>query len=150
MNRSKSIGTYAETAVARAARARGFPEADRYALHGSADIGDVRLCAGVVVEVKGGEAARGCSDLDVQRWLDQTARERDNAHAAVGFLVVQRRGVGALNASRWWSYWRLGWISDLSYTQAFGGARSTVWRTTLGDSLDMLRAVGYGEPIEAS
>jgi hypothetical protein len=148
VNRSKSIGTYAETAVARAARARGFPAADRRALHGSADIGDVLLCPGVVVEVKGGEAARRASDLDVQRWLDQTARERDNGAAAVGFLVVQRRGVGAANASRWFTYWRLGWIADLSYCQTFE-ARQVVVRMTLGEALDLVRAAGYGEPIDA-
>jgi hypothetical protein len=147
VSRSRAIGTYAETAVVRAARLRGFPYADRHALHGSRDIGDVGLCPGVVVEVKGGEAARHCSDLDVQNWLDQTARERDNANAAVAFLVVQRRGVGAPNAGRWWAYWRLGWISDLSATQTFVG-RHIVARMTLGDAFTLLRAAGYGDPIE--
>jgi hypothetical protein len=148
VSRSRSIGTYAETAVARAAQARGFPHADRRALHGSRDVGDVLLCPGVVVEVKGGESARRCSDLDVQNWLDQTARERDNSAAAVGFLVVQRPHVGGPNASRWWSYWRLGWIADLSYAQTFA-ARHVVVRMTLGEALDLVRAAGYGEPIEA-
>lgn len=146
--RPRDIGTRAETAVARAARGRGFPTADRIALHGVRDIGDVRLSPDVVVEVKGGEAARHASDLDVLRWLDQTARERDNAHAAVAFLVVQRGGVGAANAARWWTYWRLGWIADLSYSQTFA-ARHVVVRMTLGDALDLVRAAGYGEPIEA-
>lgn len=149
MNRPRQIGTHAESAVVRTAVLRGFPYADRHALHGARDTGDVGLCPGVVVEVKGGEAARACSDLDVQNWLDQTARERDHANAAVAFLVVQRRGVGSRNAARWWAYWRLGWISDLSYIQAFGYARHVVVRMTLGDALDMLRAAGYGEPIEA-
>lgn len=147
MSRSKSIGTYAETAVTRAARLNGFPLADRLALRGARDVGDVGLCPGVVVEVKGGEAARRASDLDVQNWLDQTARERDQGNAAVGFLVVQRRGVGAPNATRWWAYWRLGWIADLSYSQTFG-ARHVVARMTLGESLEMLRAAGYGDPPE--
>lgn len=150
MNRPRAIGTYAETAVTRAARLRGFPYADRYALHGARDTGDVGLCPGVIVEVKGGDAAKHASDLDVQNWLDETARERDNANAAVAFLVVQRPHVGAPNAARWWAYWRLGWISDLSYIQAFGYARHVVVRTTLGDALDMLRAAGYGDPIEVS
>jgi len=149
VNRPRAIGTYAETAVARAARARGFPAADRIALHGSLDIGDVRLTPDVVVEVKGGEAARWCSDLDVQNWLDQTARERDNAHAAVAFLVVQRGRVGGPNAARLWAYWRLGWIADLSYCQTFT-ARHVVVRMLLGEALDLVRAAGYGEPIEAT
>jgi len=147
VNRPRAIGTYAETAVTRVARLRGFPYADRYALHGSRDTGDVGLCPGVVIEVKGGHQAHRASDLDIQNWLDETARERDHANAAVAFLVVQREHVGAPNAARWWAYWRLGWVSDLSYIQAFGYARHVVVRTTLGDSLDMLRAAGYGDPI---
>jgi hypothetical protein len=147
VNRPRAIGTYAETAVARTAQTNGFPNADRFALHGSRDIGDVGLCPGVIVEVKGGHAAHHATDLDVQNWLDETARERDNANAAVGFLVVQREHVGAPNAHRWWAYWRLGWIADLSYSQAFG-ARHLVVRTTLGGSLDLLRAAGYGDPLD--
>jgi hypothetical protein len=131
----------------RAARLAGFPHADRYALHGSRDIGDIGLCPGVIVEVKGGEHARRASDLDVQRWLDETARERDNANAAVAFLVVQRSGVGGPNAARWWAYWRLGWIADLSYAQTFA-SRHVVVRMTVGEALELVRAAGYGEPIE--
>jgi hypothetical protein len=148
-NRPRAIGTYAETAVTRTARLHGFPYADRYALHGARDTGDIGLCPGVIVEVKGGDAARHASDLDVQNWLDETARERDHANAAIAFLVLQRAHVGAPNAARWWAYWRLGWIADLSYWQTFN-ARQVVVRMTLADALAMLRAVGYGEPIEAT
>jgi hypothetical protein len=148
-NRPRAIGTYAETAVTRTARSHGFPNADRYALHGARDVGDIGLCPGVILEVKGGHHAQHATDLDVQNWLDETARERDNAHAAVAFLVVQREHVGAPNAARWWAWWRLGWISDLSYIQAFGYAREVPVRMTLGDALAMLRAAGYGDPIEA-
>jgi hypothetical protein len=147
VNRPRAIGTHAETAVVRAARNNGFPNADRFALHGSRDIGDVGLCPGVMVEVKGGHHAHRATDLDVQNWLDQTARERDNGNAAVGFLVVQREHVGAPNAHRWWAYWRLGWVADLSYVQTFV-ARHAVVRMTLGDALDLLRAAGYGDPFD--
>jgi hypothetical protein len=54
-NRSKNIGTAAETAVVKAARAYGFPGAERRALHGSTDLGDILLCPGVIVEVKAGK-----------------------------------------------------------------------------------------------
>jgi len=149
VNRPRAIGTYAETAVTRAARLCGFPYADRHALHGSRDTGDVGLCPGVIIEVKGGEMARRHSDLDVQNWLDETARERDHANAAVAFLVVQRPHVGAPNAGRWWAYWRLGWIADLDGLQ-WHYARHMAVRSTLSESLMMLRAVGYGDPIEAT
>lgn len=147
--RPRDIGTTAETAVVRIARAYGFPHADRLALHGRMDIGDVGLCPGVVVEVKGGETARNASDLLVDAWLDQTAAERTNAGAEVAFLVVQRRGVGAPNAARWWAFWRLSWLEQLT-----SGMRPNEYehpsltapvRMQLGPTLDLLRAYGFGE-----
>lgn len=111
--RPKGIGTAAETAVARAARRHGFPHADRLTTTGALDRGDVGLCPGVIVEVKGGELARNASDALIESWLHETARERVNANAVHAFLVVQRRGVGAPNAHRWWTYLRLGWLEQL-------------------------------------
>lgn len=146
VNRSRSIGTAAETAVVRAARANGFPWADRVALHGALDVGDVTLTPGVMVEIKGGEHARRATDTDVEHWLNQTAIERENARAMVGFLVVQRAHVGLVNASRWWAYWRLGWIADLD-DRPWPYARHMPVRCLLGESLTMLRAAGYGEPL---
>ena len=96
-----------------AARRLGFPNADRLTLAGRLDRGDVGLCPGVVLEVKGGDAARIASDGDIGRWLDETERERVNAHAAHAFLVVQRGHVGAINAHRWWAWWRLSWLATL-------------------------------------
>jgi len=149
MNKPRAIGTYAETAVVRVARSCGFPWADRFALHGRRDVGDVTLCPGLIVEVKGGEMAKHATDLDIENWLDETARERDNANALVAFLVVQRPRVGAQNASRWWAYWRLGWIADLD-DRPWIYARHMPVRCTLGQSLTMLRAAGYGTPLDES
>lgn len=149
MNRSRNIGTKAETAVVRTARANGFPWADRLALHGRADTGDVTLCPGVIVEVKGGEAARRCTDLDVQRWIAETAVERVNARAAVGFLVVQRTNVGFPNAHRWHAYWRIGWLAELMpHSEEISPWAMTIARMTLGDSLAILRSAGYGDPLD--
>lgn len=111
--RPKDIGTAAETAVVRAARCLGFPGADRLTLTGNKDRGDIGLCPGVILEVKGGEQARGASEVDIDRWLNETNTERRHAHADIALLVVQRRGVGAPNAHRWWAYWRLGWLEQL-------------------------------------
>lgn len=113
VNRPKAIGTAAETAVVRAARQLGFPQADRLTLTGNKDRGDVGLCPGVIIEVKGGEHARAATDLDIDRWLDETERERRHAFADVALLVVQRRGIGTPNAHRWWAWWRLGQLKQL-------------------------------------
>ena len=40
-NRPKAIGTAAETAVVRYLAAHGFPAAERRALHGATDLGDI-------------------------------------------------------------------------------------------------------------
>lgn len=143
VNRPKNIGTAAETAVVRAARRLGFPNADRLTLTGAHDRGDVGLCPGVIVEVKGGDAARDASDALIESWLRETQREIDNARAAHGFLVVQRRGVGATNAHRWWAWWRLAWIAGY-------GDDATPVRMQLGDALHLLRTAGYGEPPDRS
>lgn len=148
VNRPKQIGTAAETAVARAARARGFPGADRLTLTGAHDRGDVALCPGVVVEVKGGEAAKTASDTLIDSWLVETERERQHAGADVAFLVTQRRSVAAPNAHRWWAWWRLGELDALRFG-AFGDLTDfTPVRMQLDHALVLLRHAGYGTPLE--
>lgn len=150
-NRSKDIGTKAETAVVNAARPLGFPGAERRALAGVQDRGDILLAPGVVIEVKGGNAARTASDLDIERWLAETERERFNAHAEVAFLVVQRAGVGAPNAHRWHAYWRHGWIADLrDYPADLRDmvTDASVIRMSLDSALAQVRAGGYGTPLD--
>ena len=102
--RSKDIGTAGETAVVRASILGGFEKAERLALRGAKDCGDVRLCEGVIVEVKAGHAAENASDAQIDVWLLDTERERRNAGAQVGVLVTKRKGVGAANADRWWAW----------------------------------------------
>lgn len=145
MSRPRDIGTKAETAVVRAAQSRGFPMAERRALRGRTDVGDVLLCPGVVLEVKGGQMARNASESDVERWLDETERERVNAGAELAFLVVQRRGYGPERAGHWHAYWRHGWWARLiGYAGPVDPA--TIIRTSLASSLAALVANGWGGP----
>lgn len=152
VNRPKNIGTAAETAVVNTCRRLGFPGAERRALHGATDLGDILLCPGVVLEVKGGAAAKDASDLDIERWLDETETEWTNANAEVAVLVVQRRGAGAPNAHRWWAWWRLGWLTT---TLGYDEPRNTEpWddapiRMRLDDALHVIRAAGYGNPLDS-
>lgn len=146
-NRPKNIGTAAETAVVRAARAHGFGLADRLALTGALDRGDIGLCPGVVVEVKGGQAAKTASDGQIEKWLAETERERLNAGADVAILVTARAGIGAPNAHRWWAHWRLGnllWLQERSVYLPTAMVDAPV-RLTLAHSLTLLRHAGYGD-----
>lgn len=140
MARPKDIGTAAETAVVRALRTLGFPHAERRALAGAQDLGDITGTPGVVWEVKGGQQTRQPSDEQIAAWMAETEVERVNAGAGVGVLVLQRHGVGPANAHRWWAYlqgddWMLGC-----------GHRYPI-RLLLSDACVVLRVSGYGEPL---
>lgn len=147
MNKPKKIGTAAETAVARYLQANGFPHAERRALRGELDAGDITGCPGICIEVKGGEAAKGASDQLVAGWLAETETERVNAGADIGVLVLQRRGVGPANAGRWWVVMRLEDVASLRtggprFTKSIGTAR-----LHLANAVLLMRAAGYGQPL---
>lgn len=152
-NRPKQIGTAAETAVVRTLRTLGFPHAERRALTGALDQGDITGCPGLVFEVKGGEAAKVASDAQITAWLAETEAERLNAGADIGVLVLQRRGVGASNAGRWWA---VVWLHDICHARgqdcpvrpACEVFREVPARLLLADVTTLLRAAGYGEPLD--
>ena len=104
MTASKDKGTRAETAVARYCRSF-FPAAERRALHGSHDVGDILLAPGVIIEVKAGKAAQTASLRKIRDWIAETQREVANAGADIGLLVTQRQGLGLGRVEDWecWS-----------------------------------------------
>jgi len=102
VNKSKNIGTSAETHVVRYLQANGFPNADRRALKGSLDVGDILVCKGLIVEVKAGAAAENASDGQLRLWCAETSRERVNAKADTAFLVVKRKGHGIAKIGGWY------------------------------------------------
>lgn len=140
MSRPKDIGTTAETAVVRALRQHGWPHAERRALAGTHDLGDIVGCPGIVWEVKGGKQTKSPSDEDIRAWMAETETERVNARADFGVLVLQRHGVGKDNAHRWWAYLQADeWIS--------GYGVSIPIRLLLADACTLLRVAGYGTAL---
>jgi hypothetical protein len=87
VSRSKAKGTAAETAVVRYLQAHGFPFAERRALAGAADRGDVAGVPGVCVEVK------AVVKPSFGAWLGEAAVEAGNAGAGLGVVVHKPRGV---------------------------------------------------------
>ena len=150
MSKQKQIGTAAETAVTRYARTAGFPLAERRALAGGADLGDILLAPGAIVEVKAGKAAEQASDQKIAAWLDETERERRNANADIAILVTKRHGVGHTNAGRWWAHWRLADLARLRGYPTTLTVDDAPVRMTLDSALAQLRAGGYGTPLETS
>ncbi|WP_433415076.1 hypothetical protein ACQP1V_36370 [Microtetraspora malaysiensis] len=149
-NKSKEIGTKAETAVVRHLRDHGFPGAERRALKGNLDEGDITGCIGVCWEVKGGDAAREASYLKIADWWREAEIERENADADVAVLVVQRRGYGLERAGDWWAYLDLATATFLA-TAGEGflseEAPNVLVRMRLADIVQALRWAGYGTPL---
>lgn len=151
-NKSKERGTRAETAVARALQRLGFPHAERRTLKGNRDEGDITGCPGICWEVKGGNAARTASDLDIAGWMAETETERGNAKAEVGILVVQRKGINYPDADRWHAYIRVEQLSALLVPDAPHPLYDDTPTgfpicLSLANLTVLLRFAGYGEPL---
>lgn len=147
-NRRK--GADAERSVAKWLRANGFPGAERAiraAYVGSdrviPDPGDLTGTPGIVWQVK------DCAVEHISTWLDDTDRQRRQAAADFGLLVLRRRGVG--DVGQWWCWLYLDVLFQL-------GGTATTWvgagrwiadepvRLELGAVVELLRIRGYGEP----
>lgn len=150
--RPRDIGTRTETAVVRYLRANGWPNAERRALHGATDLGDITGTPGICWEVKGGEQAKTASDGLVRQWLAETTVETVNADAAIGVLVVQQ---ARKPVPQWAAVLLMG---DLFTATAWLDGREVAVRTvhvtprlpvrlTLADAVTVLREGGWGEPL---
>jgi hypothetical protein len=148
---SKSVGTPAETAVVNYLRTHGFAHAERRALTGALDKGDVSGCIGICWEVKAGNAAMNASDGQVERWLEETETERVNARADIGVLVMKRKGVSGTRAGEWWAVMDGGVFADLVYepepgATPFSRTIGAPVRAHLSTVVELLRDSGYGSP----
>ncbi len=86
MSRSKATGTAWETRVVQYLRECGWPQAERRALSGAQDKGDLLGIPGLVIE------AKACTKHSLAEWLDEATVERDNANARHGVVWFKRRG----------------------------------------------------------
>jgi hypothetical protein len=95
MSGNRAKGTWAESALVRFLQATFWKHAERRALHGGKDKGDVTGTPALVWEQK--NAAR----LDLPGWLRETEAERVNAGADYGVLVVKPKGYGDTRIGEW-------------------------------------------------
>ena len=86
MSKSKQRGTAWETRVVQYLRQSGWPHAERRALHGNNDRGDITGIIGVCLELKN-QARHSWAE-----WLDEAETEKANDRAAVGAVWAHRRG----------------------------------------------------------
>lgn len=91
MSKAKQKGTSAETAVVNWLKSEGWIYAERRALHGNLDKGDINMGAPVVIEVK------NCKTITLSEWLKELKTEMDNADVRVGAVIAKKRGTTDVN-----------------------------------------------------
>lgn len=97
MSKAKQKGTSAETALVKYLQANGFSMAERRALNGSTDLGDITGTPCLAWEVKNHKT------YSIPEWLRQTQIETENAKADFGVLAVKPNKVGLASAGQWWA-----------------------------------------------
>lgn len=86
MSAAKRKGTAWESAIVRALREHGHPHAERRALGGAQDRGDIAGLPGVVIEAKAAQR------LDLAGWTREVEAEMHNDGADIGAIWHKRRG----------------------------------------------------------
>jgi Holliday junction resolvase len=87
-SKNKAKGTAFETLVVNYLRDHGFPHAERRALAGTHDLGDILTGPGLVWECKNHQT------LKLSEWIEEARKEKENANATHGFVIAKRRGKG--------------------------------------------------------
>ncbi len=95
MSKAKQKGTSAETAVVNWLKTEGWLYAERRALQGNLDKGDINMGAPVVIEVK------NCKTITLSEWLKELKVEMDNAGVSVGSVIAKKRGT--TNVGEWYA-----------------------------------------------
>lgn len=85
-NPSKRKGTGWESDIVATLKHGGWPYAERRALQGGLDRGDIAGIPGVVIE------AKNCKAVTLGPWLDEAHKETTNDGADVGVVWFKRRG----------------------------------------------------------
>jgi Holliday junction resolvase len=85
VNRPKIKGTRFETDVVNFLKMQGWPEAERRALAGGTDKGDIINAGPYTWEAKATKA------IDLAGGVDELKQEIENAQTRYGFLIVKRR-----------------------------------------------------------
>lgn len=91
MSKARSKGTRGENLVVEALQRAGFKYAERRALNGINDKGDITGIPGWVFEVKFHDSYAG----KLGGWVDETHDERVNAKADYGVVWHRRKGKGS-------------------------------------------------------
>src|SRR6185369_162048 len=100
MSKSKDKGTWAESAVAYYLQCNGWPSAERRALRGGKDWGDIAGTPGVCWEVKYVGKGQG---IQMKPWMAELTTEMDNSRSPVGVLVMKTASYGSATTGSWYA-----------------------------------------------
>lgn len=117
MSKAKQKGTAAETAVVRYLNQNGFPTAERRALAGINDKGDVTGIPGLTIEIK------AAKEYKIPAWLKETAVEGINAGTEFAILIMKPVGKGETSVGDWWVIKPLEQEIKLLRDAGFGNSR---------------------------
>ena len=117
MSKSKQKGTLAESAFVKFLQGHGFPGAERRALAGELDKGDITGTPALTFEVKNHKSYK------FPEWIKESKQEKKNAGADYCPLIVKPVGIGVSSVSDWWAV------------------------LPVEDMVKLLREAGYGDPL---
>lgn len=113
MSKSRAKGTAAETLVVKYLQSTYWPHAERRALAGGQDKGDITGTPGLAWEVKSAKT------LCVPAWLRETEAERVNAKADYATLVIKPEGVGGTRVGQFYALMGRGFFGDMMQERPF-------------------------------
>lgn len=123
VNKPKRKGTAAESAVVSFLRTAGFPYAERLALQGGKDRGDITGVPGIVFEVK------AVQEYAFNSWLKESVVERDNAGADFGLVVAKPRLLGPARTGQWYGLmYSYDYLALVSKASKESGKDIEIWK----------------------
>lgn len=106
MSDNKDKGTRAETAVVRYAIECGWAHAERRALSGTGDRGDITGIIGVCIQVK------DVADPKFPKWFKDTLEQAERCNGAIPVLIHKKR---MKNIKKWDAYIPLNFLMGEEY-----------------------------------
>lgn len=119
MTASKQKGTAAETALVHYLREHGFGQAERRALAGNQDKGDILNAGNLTWEVKNHKTYK------LAEWLTELEIEKHNASTEHGVVIAKPRGTGLSKVGAWYAILPVQDFIELARDAGHGDKRET-------------------------
>ena len=119
MTASKRKGTAAETALVKYLREKGFGQAERRALAGNQDKGDITGAGDLTWEVK------NHGTYKLAEWVAELQTEKTNNGTEHGVVIAKPRGIGLDSVQDWYAILPVKDFVELARDAGHGDERTT-------------------------